>query len=94
MSLQMNRKTLRNLLILVPFTIAVGSCANGGLMQADATHFWQAETVKTERDYKRDQSKCAQTHRVEPDEAMPADSLSFERYRTCMIEKGYVLRTY
>ncbi len=63
-------------------------------MPADATHFWQAETAKTERDYKRDQSRCAQNHQVAPDEAMPADSLSFERYRNCMIEKGYVLRTY
>lgn len=90
----MNQKTLCNLLISLPFAATLGACANSGLMRADATHFWQAETAKNERDYQRDQSKCAQTHHVEPDGAMPADSLSFERYRNCMIEKGYVLRTY
>ena len=90
----MSRQEFLNLLILIPFAISLGACASSGAQQANATHFWQADTAKTERDYKRDQTLCAQTHQIDAEQAMPADSFSFERYRDCMIEKGYVLRTY
>ncbi len=88
MSWQVFRK-----LIFLPLAVGLGACAADGQSNL-ATHFWQAETAKTERDYRRDQSYCSEMHQVEPTAPITTDSLSFEGYRNCMIERGYVLRTY
>ena len=89
----MNQKTFRNLMISLPLVVVLGACAAGGQSNL-ATHFWQADAAKTERDYQRDQGHCSKAHQVEPTAPITKDSLSFEGYRNCMIERGYVLRTY
>lgn len=89
----MRKQAFRNLIFFLPFAIGLGACAAGGQSNL-ATHFWQADAAKTERDYRRDQSHCLQAHQLEPNAPITKDSLSFEGYRNCMIERGYVLRTY
>ncbi len=89
----MNIQAFRKLIFFLPFVAALGACAAGGQSNL-ATHFWQADAAKTERDYQRDQSHCSKAHQVEPTEPLTKESLSFEGYRNCMIERGYVLRTY
>ena len=81
-----------NLLICSVFLAFLGACTSD--IQSRATHYWQAETAKTERDYKIDHGACSREHRIDDAEAMPADSISFDAYRDCMVAKGYVLRTY
>ncbi len=95
----MHTQTIRNLLISLTFAAGLSACATSSTVsttsaESQDTHFWQAARPKTERDYKRDQSRCSETHQVQTTEPMEADSLSFEGYRSCMLERGYVLRTY
>ena len=59
-----------------------------------ATHYWQAKRQANESDYNRDNSQCGQLNQISTDNPMAYDSDSFESYRQCMIERGYVLRTY
>lgn len=63
--------------------------------QADAaTHYWQSKRQADATDYDRDNSHCGQQSDVSTANPMAYDSESFEIYRQCMIERGYVLRTY
>ena len=89
----MTQHKFRNLMLSLPLVLGLGACATGG-QSSLATHFWQADAAKTERDYKRDQGYCSKAHQIEPSAPITKDTLSFEGYRNCMIERGYVLRTY
>ena len=86
-----NLKTIK-LLILIFFFMLIAACATETSLQA--THYWQAQEAKTERDYKVDNGDCRHITGLEEPEAMQSESPSFEAYRDCMVEKGYVLRTY
>ena len=80
------------LLILIPFSILFAACATESPLQA--THFWQAKEAKTQRDYKIDNGNCQDSNGIKQPATMQQESPSFEAYRDCMVEKGYVLRTY
>ena len=58
------------------------------------THYWQAKEAKTERDYRIDNRGCHEEFGMDEDASFPTGSPSFEAYTHCMVEKGYVLRTY
>ena len=88
----MNIQKFLNHLIFIVFFSFLSACANS--VQSRAPHYWQAETAKTERDYKIDRGACSRQHGIDDAEAMPSDSISFEAYRDCMVARGYVLRTY
>ena len=88
----MNQRNLRNLLILITFPVVFAACATSDLERP--THFWQATDAKTERDYQRDNDACHEQFGDEESSPMRADTPSFEAYRNCMVEKGYVLQSY
>ncbi len=79
-------------LIFISFPFLFMACAMESTLQA--THYWQAKNAKTERDYKIDNGNCQDVTGIEQIAAMQTESPSFEAYRDCMVEKGYVLRTY
>ena len=85
---------LKNLnpLLLIPFFTLTVACATESSLQA--THYWQTKEAKTERDYKIDNGTCQDNTGIEQPTTMQSESPSFEAYRDCMVEKGYVLRTY
>ena len=88
----MSKQNFRNLLILIPFSLLFAACASNGIQHP--THFWQATDAKTERDYRIDNESCHEQFHVEESTQMHAESPSFEAYRDCMVEKGYVLQSY
>lgn len=57
------------------------------------THYWEAADSKTEHQYKLDQNACNSGSPADSGE-FNASSPEFEAYRECMINRGYVLRTY
>lgn len=82
----------RNALIYIVFSLLVAACASAPREQP--THYWQAEKAKTERDYRMDNGACHEQLGMDEANAMDHESTSFEAYSNCMIEKGYVLRSY
>ena len=88
----MNNRNLRNLLFLIPFSVLFFACATRP--QDHPTHHWQAEKAKTEREYRIDNGACHEQFGIDETTPMPFESPSFEAYRNCMIEKGYVLRSH
>lgn len=88
----MNKQSLRNLLFLIPFSTLVAACATAPI--ESPTHYWQAKAAKTERDYRIDNSACHEQFGIDNDSPLLTESPSFEAYSQCMVEKGYVLRTY
>jgi hypothetical protein len=63
--------------------------------QSKPTHYWESPTA-SENKYRADEQSCQQRagsagqHFPQFD----ASSESYEAYRSCMIEQGYVLRQY
>ncbi len=88
----MNKKHIRNILISIPFSTLFVACAISPIERP--THFWQAKELKTERDYRVDNSACHEQFDIEKATPLPTESPSFEAYSLCMVERGYVLRTY
>ena len=88
----MNQQNFHNLLILIPFSLLFAACASNG--SDHPTHFWQETHAKTEREYRIDNDACHEQFGVEESTQMRAESPSFEAYRNCMVEKGYVLQSY
>ena len=88
----MSKQNFRNLLILISFSLLFAACASNGINHP--THFWQATAAKTEREYRIDNDACHVRFGVEESTQMRAESPSFEAYRNCMVEKGYVLHSY
>ena len=88
----MSKRNFRNLLILIPFSLLFAACSSTEVQHP--THFWKATEAKTERDYRIDNGACHEQFGVEESTEMFAESPSFEAYRNCMVEKGYVLQSY
>ena len=88
----MSGKDIRNIMISIPFSILIAACATGS--REHPTHYWQAESAKTEQDYRIDNGSCQEEIGIDQDAPLPSESPSFDSYRNCMIEKGYVLRSY
>ncbi len=88
----MNIRSILKALILISFSFFIAACATNSSQQP--THYWSAKHAKTERDYKVDNGNCQDLNGIPKPEPMLSDSPSFEAYRDCMVEKGYVLRTY
>ena len=88
----MSKQNFRNLLILITFPLLFAACASNDLQHP--THYWQAKDAKTERDYRVDNDVCHQQFGDEEPTLMLAESPSFEAYRNCMVERGYVLQSY
>ena len=88
----MSKRILRNLLILIPFSALFAACTTSGIERP--THRWQATEAKTERQYQRDNYACHEQFGLEKSAPMPAETPSFEAYRNCMVDRGYVLQSY
>lgn len=88
----MNNQNILNLLIAISFSTLLAACA--AAPSAQATHYWQAEKAKTEREYSIDHGACHEQYGTGDSNPMRPASPSFEAYRQCMVEKGYVLRSY
>nr|MCP5178636.1 hypothetical protein [Pseudomonadales bacterium]MCP5185641.1 hypothetical protein [Pseudomonadales bacterium] len=70
----------------------VAGCASDS--RPSPTHYWGAAEGKTERQYKEDNASCESSNGVRANNPMLSESGSFQSYKDCMIEHGYVLRTY
>lgn len=88
----MNKKISRNILILIPFSALAVACSTSPIERP--THYWQAKEAKTERDYKVDNNACHEQFGIDEATPLPTESPSFEAYSHCMIDRGYVLRSY
>ena len=88
----MNKQAFRTLLIFISFFSVVAACSTSPV--ETPTHYWQAKEAKTERDYKIDHGTCHEQFGIEEHTPLLTESPSFEAYSNCMVEKGYVLRTY
>ena len=88
----MNKLNARNLLILISFSALIAACSTSP--REHPTHYWQATDAKTEREYRIDNDTCNSQLGIDDAIPMPTESPSFEAYRNCMVEKGYVLRSY
>lgn len=71
--------------------VLITGCASSG--QTKPTHYWDA-AAKPESKYNSDNSACESANGTEVSNPMQADSGAFQAYKDCMIERGYVLRTY
>jgi len=72
----------------------VAGCASAPEPQ-QATHYWESDSNAPERRYRVDNMACQAQTQAEQDSAMfDPDTESFEAYRECMINRGYVLRQY
>jgi hypothetical protein len=63
--------------------------------QSKPTHYWESSKVSANK-YRVDEQSCQQQAGT-PGERFPEfdpSSESYEAYRACMIEQGYVLRHY
>jgi hypothetical protein len=77
---------------LVAFAVVLtGGCASSS--QTKPTHYWDA-AAKPETKYQSDNSACESANGAEASNPMLADSGAFQAYKDCMVERGYVLRTY
>ena len=88
----MNKQSIRNILILMTFSSIFVACSTSSNLAP--THYWQAKEAKTGRDFRVDNRTCHEEFGIEEATPLPSESPSFEAYSHCMIEKGYVLRTY
>ena len=88
----MSKTNFRNILIIIPFSIVFSACATSE--SDNPTHFWKAAEAKTERQYQRDNNACHEQFGLEDKAPMPAETPSFEAYRHCMVDRGYVLQSY
>lgn len=79
-------------LVFIPISILVAACTS--TPQEPPTHHWQAESAKTDRDYRIDNQACQQQFGMDENTPAVLESDSFEAYRSCMVAKGYVLRSY
>lgn len=71
--------------------VLMAGCAASG--QVKPTHYWDA-AAKPESKYQSDNSACETANGAEASNPMVADSGAFQAYKDCMVERGYVLRTY
>lgn len=88
----MTAKNIRNILIFIPFYFLFAACAASP--REHPTHYWQADKAKTAREYRIDNGTCNEEFAIDENAPLPTESPSFAAYRNCMIEKGYVLRSY
>lgn len=91
-SIQSNAIPVRNILILLAFSFASFGCAV--TESPEPTHYWESSNSANSHTYRNDNSQCADLTEIKPTAPMPAGTDSFDAYRACMIERGYVLRTY
>ncbi len=77
--------------LLASVVVLATGCAS--TTQTKPTHYWDAE-AKPESRYKLDNSACEAAHGAQASNPMSADSGAFQSYKDCMVERGYVLRTY
>ncbi len=85
----MNRFFL-SALVAVAVVLTTG-CASSS--QTKPTHYWDA-AAKPETTYQSDNSACESANGAEASNPMLAESGAFQLYKDCMVERGYVLRTY
>lgn len=78
-------------IFLASAVVLITGCASAG--QTKPTHYWDA-AAKPESRYQSDNSACEAANGAMAANPMVADSGAFQAYRDCMIERGYVLRTY
>jgi outer membrane murein-binding lipoprotein Lpp len=70
----------------------VAGCASAP--ESKPTHYWESAHA-TENRYRVDNLACKAAAEAEPGEAaFDTTSESFQSYRDCMVERGYVLRHY
>lgn len=78
--------------VMVAFAVVLaGGCASSS--PTKPTHYWDA-AAKPEAKYQSDNSACESANGAEASNPMLADSGAFQAYKDCMVERGYVLRTY
>jgi len=76
--------------LLASVAVLATGCASP---QTKPTHYWDA-AAKPESRYQSDNSACEAAHGAQASNPMLADSGAFQSYKDCMVERGYVLRTY
>lgn len=91
-SIRTTTKTVRNGLILAAFSVAIVGCAT--TQAPEPTHYWESSNSASSNAYRNDNSQCGDLTEMTPTAPMAAGTDSFDAYRACMIERGYVLRTY
>ena len=78
--------------VLAVFAVVLTTgCASS--TQTKPTHYWDA-AAKPETKYQSDNSACEAANGAEASNPMLAESGAFQAYKDCMVERGYVLRTY
>ena len=86
---------------LLPKVALTGLCAGLCLIASGCTsdpsvtptHYWTSQESNSQSEYNRDNAQCGANADLQDDRSLLMDA-SFDSYRECMIERGYVLRTY
>lgn len=84
--------TIKTLCLIAAAIFAAGCASSQTTNSAAPTHYWEAAVPQ--HTYNRDNQTCKTETGETSSAAFEGDSLSFQKYRDCMIEKGYTLRTY
>jgi hypothetical protein len=85
---------MKRLIKWIPAALLMGGCAATDAPQP--THYWQGGQQNSGTEYSTDNQACQNSALISAADAKILDggSDSFAEYKTCMIERGYVLRTY
>ena len=85
---------MKRLIKWFPAALLMSGCAATEAPQP--THYWQGDQQSSRSEYKADNQACQNSAHISAADAQILDggSDSFATYKACMIERGYVLRTY
>ena len=84
---------------ILTFLFLVGGCSANQLAQA--THYWEGEKSTAEQSYTFNEAQCRRSvdsqdyeRNVQGNTEFLSSSEGFSIYKECMLNQGYVLRTY
>lgn len=73
----------------------MSGCASTPSADTQATHYWESSKDATQNRYRVDNLACQSSAQANAGSAIfEPGSESFDAYRDCMINRGYVLRQY
>ena len=81
---------MQNIILVTALAFATAACSATGT--ATVTHAWNAED-KTTAEYRLDNFSCLDRANTTESDLVLNDS-RFDNYKTCMLKRGYALRTY
>lgn len=83
-------KKINEIISIAAISFFATACATPNT--PSATHSWNAED-KTTAEYRLDNFSCLNGAKASEDSLAIGDQ-KFDHYKTCMLDRGYVLRTY